>query len=176
MSVSLAQLTALWGADGVIEVPADLLGDVLTPGVLPAGAALPVEVPILFTADVTAPGMTPFGKLKIEIGDEGPRMYVILGSSPDDPQMLYILDSQNGSVILLDLATPNFEHVNASFAAFVEFLYKLGQLIETDPGGRARAERAAAIRAELTRVDPSAFADAESWWSLAFDQLESTAA
>ncbi|KUL23958.1 hypothetical protein [Actinoplanes awajinensis] len=86
MSVSLAELTALWGPDGVIEVPADLLGDVFAPGVLPAGAALPVEVPILFTADVTVPGMTPFGKLKIEIGDEGPRVYVILGSSPEGPR------------------------------------------------------------------------------------------
>jgi hypothetical protein len=176
MSVSPAELTALWGPDGVIEVPADLLGDVLAPGVLPAGAALPVEVPILFTADVTVPGMTPFGKLNIEIGDEGPRIYVILGSSPEDAQMLYCLDSQNGSVVLLDLGTPNFEDVNTSFAAFVEFLYRLGQLIDTDPGGRARAERAAAIRADLMSVDPSAFSDPESWWSMAFGQLEATAA
>ena len=55
--------------------------------------------------------------------------------------------------MLLDLETPNFETVNATFAAFVEFLYRLGGLIATDPGGRARAARAAALREELMGID-----------------------
>ena len=38
-----------------------------------------------------------------------------------------------------------------------EFLYRLGQLIATDPKGRERAARAAAIRGELRAVDEAAF-------------------
>nr|WP_239097093.1 SUKH-4 family immunity protein [Asanoa ferruginea] len=45
-----------------------------------------------------------------------------------------------------DLETPNLEIVNSTFAAFVEFLYRLSQLIATDPGGRERATQAVAIR------------------------------
>ncbi|WP_258401865.1 SUKH-4 family immunity protein [Micromonospora noduli] len=67
-----------------------------------------------------------------------------------------------GAVVLLDLETPNFETVNATFAAFIEFLYRLGRFVATDRG-RARAARAAAIREELMDVDSSAFADPKSW-------------
>ncbi|GIF12785.1 SUKH-4 family immunity protein [Actinoplanes teichomyceticus] len=177
MSVTQEQLTALWGADGMIRFPADRFGDVLgplTPQVFPPGGVLPRDVPILFTVDVDVAGVQLFSRLRIEVGDAEPRIYIVLGSSPEDAQMLFCLEALTGAVVLLDLQTPNFEPVNATFAAFVEFLYRLGQLIGDDPGGRARAERAATIRAELTGADPSAFADPESWWSMAFDQLEST--
>lgn len=177
MTVTHAQLATLWGADGIIYFPAERFDDVLgplPPEVFPPSGALPIDVPILFTVDIDVEGMDLFSKLKIEVGDADPRIYVLLGSSPSDAQMLFALDALTGAVILLDLESPNVEHVNATFAAFVEFLYRLGQLIATDPGGRERARRAAAIRADLTAVDASAFGDPESWWSMAFDQLEST--
>ncbi|MBG6064812.1 SUKH-4 family immunity protein [Micromonospora ureilytica] len=177
MTATHEELTALWGADGMIYFPLDRFDDVLgplPPEVFPPFGAIPVDVPILFTVDVNVPGMELFSKLKIEIGEAGPRIHIVLGSSPEDPQLLFCLDTLTGAVVLLDLETPNFEAVNATFAAFVEFLYRLGQLIATDPGGRARAARAAAIREELMAVDSSAFADPKSWWSVAFDQLEST--
>ncbi|MGW3615871.1 SUKH-4 family immunity protein [Micromonospora arida] len=177
MTATHEELTALWGADGMIYFPVDRFDDVLgplTPEVFPPFGAIPVDVPILFTVDVDVSGMELFSKLKIEIGEASPRIHIVLGSSPEDPQLLFCLDALTGGVVLLDLETPNFEAVNATFAAFVEFLYRLGQLIATDPGGRARATRAAAIREELMGVDSSAFADPKSWWSMAFDQLEST--
>lgn len=55
-----------------------------------------------------------------------------------------------------------------------EFLYRLGQLIATDPKGRERAARAAAIRGELRAVDEAAFEDPESWWNMAFNELEAS--
>lgn len=177
MSVTHEQLTALWGERGVIYFPDqrfDAILGPLGPETFPPHGALPVEVPILFTVDVSAPDVELFSTLRIEVGDEGPRPYVVLGSSPEDPMLLFCLDATTGAVILLDLETPNLETVNSSFAAFVEFLYRLGQLIATDPGGRERAARAARIRAELRTVDEAAFGDPESWWNMAFDQLEST--
>ncbi|GAA2691928.1 SUKH-4 family immunity protein [Actinoplanes palleronii] len=177
MSVTHEELTALWGADGMIYFPVEQFDDVLgplRPEVFSPSGALPLDVPILFTVDVTVEGLELFSKLKIEIGDAGPRIYIVLGSSPEDAYMLFCMDALTGAVVLLDLETPNFEPVNATYAAFVEFLYRLGQLIENDAGGRDRAVRAAAIRADLHGVDPSAFTDPESWWTMAFDQLEST--
>ncbi|MDR7276600.1 SUKH-4 family immunity protein [Catenuloplanes atrovinosus] len=177
MTVTYDQLAALWGSEGLIRFPFERFDDVLSPlppEALPPAGVLPGAVPILFMADTRVEGIGLFSKLKIEIGDEGPRIYIVLGSSPEDPQMLFCVDSVTGAVVLLDLETPNFEAVNGTLAAFVEFLYRLGRLIVNDPGGRARADRAAAIRAELINVDPSAFADPESWWNMAFDQLEAT--
>ncbi|MEV6343275.1 SUKH-4 family immunity protein [Actinoplanes sp. NPDC051851] len=177
MTVTREQLTALWGADGLLSFPAGLFDDVLGPlgdGVLPPENLFPAHVPILFDAAVEVEGLELFSKMKIEIGDEGPRIYIVLGSSPENPSLLFCLEAETGVVILLDLATPNFEQVNATFAAFVEFLYRLGQLIETDPGGRERAVRARQIRGTLMAVDSSAFVDPEAWWSMAFDELEST--
>ena len=177
MTATYEELTAFWGTDGVIWFPVEKFDDVLgplRPEVFPSQGVLPLDVPILFTVDVRVPGMELFSKLKIEIGDAGPRIYIVLGSSPEDAQLLFCLDALTGAVELLDLETPNFEPVNATFGAFVEFLFRIGRLIATDPGGRERADRAAALRAELTAVDPSAFADPESWWSMGFDQLQST--
>ncbi|WP_410817863.1 SUKH-4 family immunity protein [Micromonospora sp. 050-3] len=178
MTVTYEQLIDLWGADGVLHFPVDRFDDILgpiRPETFPPNGAFPTDVPILFTVDVAVQGLELFSKLRIEVGDAGPRTYLVLGSSPEDSQMLFCLDTLAGGVELLDLESPNFEQVNTTFAAFVEFLYRLGQLIANDPGGRERAARAAAIRADLTMVDPSAFADPEAWWSLAFGQLESTA-
>lgn len=178
MTVTREQLTALWGERGVIYFPDqrfDAILGPLGPEVFPPDGALPVEVPILFTVDVSVPDVELFSTLSIELGDQGPRPYVVLGASPEDPALLFCLDAGTGAVILLDLETPNLETVNSTFAAFVEFLYRLGQLIATDPGGRERAVRAAAIRDDLRPVDPAAFAEPESWWNLAFDELESTA-
>ncbi|RAO07339.1 hypothetical protein LUPAC07_06283 [Micromonospora noduli] len=42
------------------------------------------------------------------------------------------LAALTGAVVLLDLETPNFETVNATFAAFIEFLYRLGGFVATD--------------------------------------------
>ncbi|MEV0156933.1 SUKH-4 family immunity protein [Micromonospora sp. NPDC050686] len=177
MTVTREELVALWGEQGVIYFPVErfdaILGP-LGPEVFPPDGALPVEVPILFTVDVAAPEVELFSALRIEVGEAEPRSYVVLGGSPEDPALLFCLDAAGGEVILLDVQTPNLETVNVTFAAFVEFLYRLGQLIATDPGGRERAERAARIRADLRSVDPAAFGDPESWWNTAFDQLESS--
>lgn len=178
MSVSYEELVGLWGARGMISFPVDQFDDVLGPvgaELFPPNGVIPVDVPILFTIDVDVPGLELFSKLRIEIGDASPRLYIVLGSSPEDSQLLFCLDALTASVVLVDLETPNFETVNGTFAAFVEFLYRLGQLIATDPGGRERALRAARIRAELRDVDPVAFAEPESWWNMAFTELESTA-
>jgi hypothetical protein len=99
---------------------------------------------------------------------------VVIGGLPDSPDLLFVLDTSTGVIALLNTAGPPMELVNSSYALFVEFLYRLGRLISTDPGGEARQAQARALHEELRIADPAAFEDPESWWSTAFTQLAAT--
>jgi hypothetical protein len=167
---------AQWGPDRIIYFPFEkflrLMGAVGVDA-FPPDCAMPVDVPILFTVAIQREGIELFSVLRIQVGDDAPTELIVLGTAPDEPAFLFCLDPQTGAVMLLDTGTPAYELVNTSFAAFVEFLYRLDQLIATDPGGRLRATRAAQLHQDLAAVDPVAFADPESWWSAAFIQLGS---
>jgi hypothetical protein len=170
-------LMAQWGADRLIYFPIDEFPRLVAvmPDAFPPDGGMPVEVPILFTVVVDRDGIQLFSVLRVQVGDDSPTELIVLGCAPEEPAILFCLEPRTGAVMLLDTEAPAYELVNTSFAAFVEFLYRLDQLIATDPGGRERAARAARLREDLAAVDPAAFADPESWWSAAFAQLESTA-
>jgi hypothetical protein len=85
---------------------------------------------------------------------------------------LYCLNGDDGRILLVGLDPFSLETVNSSFALFVEFLWHLERFLQNDQGRATRAAPAAALRHELTAIDPIAFADPESWWSIAFGQLE----
>lgn len=175
MSVTYTDLQSLWG-DRLVHFPLDKFDDVLGPlgpELFPPNGAQPIDVPILFTSTVTYPQMELYTQLELEVGEEKYSL-IVLGASPRNEELLFCLNADTGTVLLLDLGAPALELCNSSYAAFVEFLYRLGQLIATDPGGRERARRAVQLHDRLQSLDPVAFEDPEAWWPMAFAQLEST--
>jgi hypothetical protein len=167
-------MVQLWGEDGLLYLPVDRFESHLgfDYSALPPEGAMPAEVSLLFTAYLEG-DIELFNRLEIQIGDQRPMDLIALGAVPDDEKMLYTLDGNSGAIFLLDLGSPaGLEQVNSSFANFVEFLYNLEKLIRADQGKQGRAASAARLRQELTSMDPSAFSDPESWWSVAFAQLE----
>ena len=53
--------------------------------------------------------------------------------------------------------------------AFVEFLYGVARFARDEKGGEQHEARARELQRRLAGIDPAAFADAETWWSMAFD-------
>ncbi|KWW98057.1 hypothetical protein TH66_22405 [Carbonactinospora thermoautotrophica] len=175
MLIKYSDLADLWEEDELVHFPFDRLGPWVRFGrdLFPPGGAMPVDVPILFTVHLSG-DVHLFSVLRIQVGEGEPGQVIVLGAVPGDQGLLYCLDTETGAVLLLGTDTGSLELVNSSFALFVEFLYRLAQLIRNDPGGAERAAMARHLRTELAAADPAAFEDPESWWSVAFMQLEST--
>jgi SUKH-4 immunity protein of toxin-antitoxin system len=172
--IEFREMVELWGEAGLLYFPIERFGPRLGFDMsrLPPEGAMPADVPILFTAYIEG-DFELFNVLEIQVGDKDSRGLIVLGAVPDDRDMLYCLDGDNGAIFLLGVGEQaSMEAVNSSFANFVEFLYHLDRLIQSDEGKVGRGPRAARLRSELETVDPSAFSDPESWWSVAFAQLE----
>lgn len=165
-------MVRLWGEDGLLYLPPDRVERMTFDlSALPPEAAIPAQVPLLFTAYVED-DFELFNVLEIQVGEKEPLGLLVLGAVPDE-KMYYCLDGDTGAVMLLDLGdTTGLEVVNSTLGAFVEFLYRLERLIRADQGKATRALPAARLREELSALDPSAFTDTESWWNVAFAQLE----
>jgi hypothetical protein len=172
MAIQYSDLVDLWGVDALIHFPADRFESEIGfhPDLFPPAGAMPADVPILFTAYISGP-IKLFDLIEFQVGDEEPLRLAVIGGAPDNPNLLFGLDLATGVVALLDPETPAVELVSSSYALFVEFLVRLGRFISADPGGAARAAQARELRDELRVADPAAFADPESWWSIAFTQL-----
>lgn len=170
--ISHQEMSDLLGEDGLLYIPPEHVERFrFDLRMLSPEAAIPAEVPLLFTAYIDDE-IKLFNVLEIQVGDNEPMGLLALGAVPDE-KMYYCLDGDTGRVLLLDLGDQvGLEPVNSSLATFVEFLYRLEQFIRADQGRATRAPRAAELRRELAALDPSAFADPESWWSIAFNQLQ----
>jgi hypothetical protein len=163
-------LVALWGQDSIIHLPIEQLGSVVTcgPDPLPPYGAMPIEVPLLFTTLLDG-DIDLFSVLNIEAGDEQVMRLVALGAVPDDHDMLFCLDGASGGVQLLQLSEPGLELVNSSMRMFVDFLHYVTRFVREENRGEHRVAGARELQRRLAQLDPVAFADAESWWSMAFD-------
>lgn len=97
---------------------------------------------------------------------------LILGGVGADGDMLYFLDVNEGAVVLLALGdgdeAPQFEVVNTSLRAFVEFVGRLGAYVGMPPAERPAEDRArlAEMAAALEALDPEAFKHPHSWWAM----------
>lgn len=175
MVVTHDQLLAHWGPHRLIYFPLDRFLDRIQvgPGAFPPEGAIPVEVPILFTVAVDAPDVHLFSLLRLQLGEANSTLLIVVGCVPAEPDMLFCLNPETGAIMLLDLNPdgPGYELVNTTFAAFVEFLYRFDEFIQSDPGKAARADLALALRRDLYEVDSQAFEDPESWWNTAIRQL-----
>ncbi|HEY8533281.1 MAG TPA: SUKH-4 family immunity protein [Micromonospora sp.] len=179
MTITHSQLLAHWGPRRLIYFPLDRFLEHIRvgPEAFPPEGALPLEVPILFTVAVDVPDVELFSLLRVQVGVAQPILLIVIGCVPDEPSMLYCLNPATGSIVLFDTNPdhPGWELVNTSFAAFVEFLYRFDELIQSDPGGAERVELGRELRQKLVEVDPLAFEDPESWWNVAFQQLLASA-
>ncbi|GAA2615682.1 SUKH-4 family immunity protein [Actinomadura fulvescens] len=173
--LSYQEMLTLWGENGLLYLPQDRVEHLqFDLRALSPEAAIPAEVAPVFTAYVEG-DFELFNVLDIQAGSEPARALIVIGAVPDE-KMYYCLDGDNGKVVLLDLGpTVGLETVNSSLAAFVEFLYRLDLFIRADQGKATRTIPAAQLRAELTTLDLEAFTDPESWWNVAFAQLEGRA-
>lgn len=159
MALTHPQLLAHWGPRRLIYFPFDLFRGLIQvgPEAFPPEGALPLEVPILFTVAVDTYGVELFSLLDIQVGEANPpARLIVVGCVPAEPSMLYCLNPATGSIMLFDMSPEHTgcELVNTTFAAFVEFLYRFDELIQSDPGGAARVELANELRQKLYEVDP----------------------
>jgi hypothetical protein len=168
VTVTYEDLVGLWGRKGVISVPVEELDAVAPDGDGPA-PVLPLDVPDLFTVVVDNAEAELFSVLPVTDETRGERRLLVLGAAADDPHLLFSLDTDSGEVLLLDTATPSLERVNATLPAFVEFLYRMSELVGAH--GRDRVAVARRLRTELSEVDPSAFTDAEAWWPVTLHEM-----
>ncbi|MCP2343641.1 SUKH-4 family immunity protein [Actinomadura rupiterrae] len=171
--ISFEDMLAQWGEDGLLYIPVDLLERIrFDPATLSPKAAIPGEVPLLLDAYIDG-DIKLFGVLEVQVGADEPLGLIALGRVPDDEAMYYCLNGDSGQVLLLTADEPaGLELVNSTLAHFVEFLFRVDRLIRADQGKTTRAVPAGRLHAELAELDPAAFEDPESWWSIAFAQLE----
>ena len=99
---------------------------------------------------------------------------VAIGAAPEDEDLLFLFDTDSGEVLLLDMANPIPELVNSSLRDFSRFLYEFALFLDADQGVDGRAARAGELQQRLQNQDPAAFAESDSWWSMAFSELVTT--
>lgn len=163
---------ALWSEDELVPYPREAwLEGGLPSEMLPDGDEIPLDVPVVYTAflegDIelydTIQLSTEDGALDIRL--------IVVGAVADNTNLLYVLDPRTGEILQFDLEEQDIQPVNSNFRTFVEFLYRFALFVEADEGKAGRAERAAALRAELEPIDPPAFTP-DGWWPLVISQLK----
>ncbi|MFI6948018.1 SUKH-4 family immunity protein [Streptomyces sp. NPDC050422] len=161
-----------WGMKRLIHFPVDryrqLLNFDLT--LLPPNGAIPTFLPSVFTVNINGPARL-FNVIEMHLGAEVLR-FIAIGAAPDDPDLLFCLDTNTGAVALVDINQPAIELANSSVRTFVQFLTSLQQLLKNNGKGHPiRAGEVSRLNRELRSIDSAAFADPESWWSVVFLQL-----
>ncbi|MCC3764180.1 SUKH-4 family immunity protein [Glycomyces sp. TRM65418] len=173
MPNAAAYLTT-WGHDNTVPFPRELWLEVL-----PAPAAaypsidfLPLDLSEVFTAYLDGEVQL-YDQVDVRIAEGKPYRLMLIGTVPADGDMWFVFNADSGQVMMLDIESPSLEPVNSSLAAFTDFLYHFSLFVDADTGSEGRAQRAAELKRRLEDVDPSAFADPESWWNAVIAQLSS---
>ncbi|MEU8103988.1 SUKH-4 family immunity protein [Nonomuraea muscovyensis] len=113
----------------------------------------------------------PLGLFTVRPLDEDDRALILGGTGPDG-DMLYFLDVNEGSVVLLSRGDedeePGFEIVNTTLEAFAEFVRRLGAYVDAPRAERPADDKArlAEIAAGLEELDPEAFRHPHCWWAM----------
>ncbi|WP_100445340.1 SUKH-4 family immunity protein [Glycomyces xiaoerkulensis] len=136
---------------------------------------IPIRMSVVYTSYLTGK-FELYADINLETGAEGTMKLVVIGAVPADPEAtLFCFDTRSGRIFMLGVEKGTLEVVNSSFKALTKFLYHFALFLDEDTGAAGRPQRAAALRSRLEQIDPAAFADPESWWSVAFMQLEGRA-
>ncbi|MFG3525232.1 SUKH-4 family immunity protein [Streptomyces sp. NPDC047917] len=166
-------LASSWGSEGLVYIPLEKYRrfSKFDASLLSPGGAVPAELPSVFTTRTDGPAKS-FSLIEIKVGKEDASHLVTLGAAPHDNGLLFCLDMADGGVALLSLDDPAIERVNSSLLTFVEFLTHLKNFSDANTDRMDGARRITHLRRKLTKIDAHAFSDPESWWSIAFTQLE----
>ncbi|GAA1694645.1 hypothetical protein GCM10009830_48080 [Glycomyces endophyticus] len=170
----LQEYVKAWGADNVIRFPRSRwMREFPAPArTYPEVDLLPVDMSAVFTSYLTG-RYELFARVDLERGPAGALQVVVVGAVPADPEAtLFCFDTASGRVLMFGAKDGTLELVNASFRTLSEFLFHFALFVNEDTGRAGRARRAAVLRSTLMKIDPAAFADRESWWSMTFMQLE----
>ncbi|GAA2272673.1 hypothetical protein GCM10009853_028080 [Glycomyces scopariae] len=171
---ALREYVKAWGPDNVVRFPRSRwMREFAAPArAYPDVDLLPVDMSAVYTGYLTGRHEL-FSRIDLERGPAVTLRLLVVGAVPADPEAtLFCLDTASGRVLMLGVRDGTLELVNASFKALSEFLYHFAEFVNQDTGRAGRARRAAVLRSTLAKIDPAAFADPESWWSVTFTQLE----
>jgi hypothetical protein len=166
-----------WESDNVIRFPREQwMREFSAPAsAYPDIDFIPIEMSVVFTSYLKG-RFDLYANINLNTGPQSSLKLVVIGAVPADRDAtLFCFDTASGRILMLGVDKGTLEPVNSDFKSLTEFLYHFALFLDQDTGPSGRAARAAALREELTRIDPSAFADPESWWSIAFMQLEGRA-
>lgn len=167
-----------WGDDNIIRFPRDQWIEKFTAPLrsYPDVDFIPIELSVVFTSFLQG-RFDLYSVINLDLGPQRALTLVVIGAVPADrDNTLFCLDSGSGQVLMLGVTGGTLEPVNASFKQFTEFLYHFAVFVSQDSGIQGRAQRATALRTALADIDPSAFANPDTWWSVAFVKLEGRAA
>ncbi|MEU5870439.1 SUKH-4 family immunity protein [Glycomyces sp. NPDC047369] len=162
------QYLELWGEDNTVAPP---VSEWKSSFAAPAGAwpevdLLPIDMSVAFTAYIEGEYKL-FDQFEVRYEEEGDsQTFIIIGKQPETATNFFALDPDTGAVHLMDPEDMTLEQVNASFAVFVQFLYRFAQFVEADEGEATRPAKAEVLEGELRALDPSAFGDRESYWPM----------
>jgi hypothetical protein len=139
-----------------------------------AEVGLPTYVQALFTLKIEGDPEV-FTVFPVET-DEGPVEVFVLGGVPESPEVRYLLDLDEGFVVLYSKGPGQIqaEIANSSLQDFVEFLCQYMSLRKRTASMSAeeKSEKLAKNVALLKQLDPLAFAEPDSWWSMIFNSME----
>ncbi|RRS01753.1 SUKH-4 family immunity protein [Glycomyces terrestris] len=162
------QYLELWGEDNTVVPPlAEWRSSFSAPSsAWPEVDLLPLDMSVAFTAYLDGEYEL-FDQFEVRYEEEGDsQVFVILGKQPGTATNFFALDPDTGIVHLMDPEAVTLEQVNASYAVFMEFLYRFAQFVEADDGEETRPARAEVLEQELRVLDPTAFADREHYWPM----------
>lgn len=163
-----------WGTDNIVTYPrSEWMADFDAPAEsYPDIDFLPADMSVVYTSEIKGQ-FSRYDRVNLEMGPDGTLQLLIIGAVPADAAATFFgFDAGSGRIYLLGLEGPSLEIVNSSLRTLAEFLYHFAHFIDEDAGLGGRAARAKVLREKLTTIDARAFADSESWWSIAFAQLE----
>ncbi|GAP51673.1 SUKH-4 family immunity protein [Streptomyces azureus] len=170
------QLNEAFGED-VIHLNHDLAGELGVPpvdrGIL-AYVGLPRKVAGLFTAEtVGSPEL--FSVTAFDLPG-GRKEAISLGGPPGDDMMRFQLDLHEGYVVLVSYHAdkPQAEIVNSSLDEFVEFLCRFAVRAKElrDASAEETREYTEGFIEVLKEIDPIAFSQSDSWWSMVTDEMK----
>jgi len=162
-----------WEPDNVIRFPREQwMSEFAAPAAAyPDIDFIPIDMSAVFTSYLPGP-IDLYAHINLDFGSGEPTKLVIIGAVPADHATLMCLDQATGRILMIGTKDGTLELVNSTFKALVEYLYHFARFIDEDTGHSGRAMRAIDLRDRLVSIDPGAFTDPESWWSVAFMQLE----
>lgn len=161
-----------WAADDLMEMPRQGLVEFgVLPQCLPDDDWVPRRMAGVYDADGAPEPLQSFSVIQMKLGEvTADAKLVLLGTVPDAPDLLYVLEPTTGEVLQLDRRSHGVRGVNSSYRWFVEFLWQFEAAKKQRGVERLADVLNPGLRATLNTIDPFAF-QAEQWWPAVWGEL-----